>query len=314
MKKTLSIVIPVYNEEKNIPLLYDALRDVWQELERYDYEFLFVDDGSGDRSAETVEKIAADDARVKFIGLSRNFGKEMATTAGLHAATGDAVMMLDADLQHPPKLIPEFVKRWEEGSEVVVGVRSGVEASVVKRYGSYFFYKMMRAISDETDFEPGETDFRLLDRAVVDAYKEFGEHQRMTRSLINWLGFKRARVSFQAPARQHGTAAYSTLKLVHLAFSTFIANSLAPMRFTGYLGVGIAGLSGALGLIVIVEKYVLHDPFSWGVAATAQLAILNAFLVGVVLAALGIVGLYVGSIHREVTNKPLYVIRKRKNF
>ena len=310
-KRTISIIIPVHNEQVNIPLVYQALEDVSRPLD-YDFEYLFVDDGSTDGSVEAIGKLAAADSRVKCIEFTRNFGKEMATTAGIDAATGDAVIMMDADLQHPPELIVEFIARWHAGAEEVVGVRSHNSGEgFIKKYGSYLFYRLIRLISD-TDFKQGETDFRLIDRVVADAYKMLPEHERMTRSLINWLGFKSEEVLFVAPAREHGTAQYSVIKLTRLAINSFLSHSLMPLRLAGYLGVIITILSGLLGVIVVIEKYILHDPLSWAVSGPAQLAILNVFLVGIVLASIGIIGLYVGAIHTEVARRPLYVVRKPK--
>jgi glycosyltransferase involved in cell wall biosynthesis len=311
-QKTISIIIPVYNEEANVPLVYQALVQIRANLPHYVFEYIFVDDGSSDHSALAIDALASRDPQVRGIEFSRNFGKEMATTAGLVEANGDAVIMIDADLQHPPRYIRDMVSAWEQGAEVVVGVRSSnMGEGIIKKWGSLLFYKIIGAIS-ETDFEQGETDFRLVDRAVVDAFKRLPEHQRMTRSLINWLGFRRATVKFDAPARLHGVSPYSTIKLIHLALNSFLSHSLLPLRFAGYLGVLITFFSTLLGTAVILEKYILHDPLNWGVTGSAQLAILNVFLVGIVLASLGIIGLYVGSIHTEVLSRPLYVIRERR--
>ena len=312
--KTISIIIPVYNEEKNIPLVYEAVLDVWRGLPTYDLELIFVDDGSSDESAAVVDAFAVNDKRIKSLQLSRNFGKEMATTAGMHHASGDALLMLDADLQHPPWLIPQFIEKWQGGAEVVVGIRSGNNGEgIIKKWGSLVFYRIMRSIST-TYFAHGETDFRLLDSCVVEAYKSFPEHERMTRSLIDWLGFRRDYVVFEAPARMHGAPTYSTLMLVRLAVNSFLSHSLMPLRLTGYLGIAITTFSGLLGIFVVVEKYILGDTLSLGVTGSAQLAILIVFLVGIMLASLGIIGLYIGSIHTEVSGRPLYVIRNKKNF
>ncbi len=312
-KKLISIVIPVHNEEKNIPLIYSALKDVRANLPAYAYEFIFVNDGSTDGSAKAVEALAFDTG-VKYIEFSRNFGKEMATTAGIAEATGDAVIMIDADLQHPPALIPEFVARWEKGAEVVVGVRTKNHGEgLTKKGGSWLFYRIMQAIS-ETVIEQGETDFRLIDRIVADAFKQLPEQKRMTRALINWLGFKKEIVSFEAALRVNGTAQYSTGKLVRLALHSFVSNSLLPLRLAGYLGVGITLFSGALGVVVFIQRYIYKDAWGWNVSGTAQLAIINVFLIGIVLMALGIIALYIANIHSEVADRPLYVVRKRKNF
>ncbi len=308
--KVISIVVPVFNEHENILPLYNAFRDAWVSLPNYAYELIFIDDGSTDTSVQEINALCAINPNVRCIEFSRNFGKEMATTAGLHEATGDAVIMLDADLQHPPKYIPQMISLWEGGAEVVVGVRStNAGEGMVKKWGSLFYYKIMRAIAD-IEFEHGETDFRLLDRAVIEAFKNFPEHERMTRSLVNWLGFRREKIYFEAAAREHGVAAYSVFKLVRLAVNSFLSHSLLPLRLAGYLGVAIAIFSGFLGVAVILDKYIFRDPFGLSISGSAQLAILIVFLVGILLASIGIIGLYVGSIHVEVSNRPLYVIRR----
>lgn len=313
-KKLLSIVIPVHNEEENVPLIYAALRGVWQRLPSYEYEFVFVDDGSTDSSVAAINRIASGDKGVKCVEFSRNFGKEIATTAGIEAATGDAVMMIDADMQHPPSLIPEFVSRWERGAEVVVGIRTRNHGEgFAKRGGSWLFYGVVKLIS-ETPIEQGETDFRLIDRSVATAFASLPEHGRMTRSLINWLGFRREFISFEAAPRANGEAQYSTGKLLHLALHAFISNSLLPLRLAGYLGVTITVFSGLLGLVVFIQRYVLGDPLHWAVSGSAQLAIINVFLIGIVLMALGLIALYIENIHGEVVGRPLYVVRKRVNF
>jgi polyisoprenyl-phosphate glycosyltransferase len=313
-KKLISIVIPIYNEEKNVPEIYNALKDVWKNLVKYNYEIIYVNDGSSDDSSAAVLKLAANDKKVKYIEFSRNFGKEMATTAGLHEASGDAVIMIDADLQHSPEMIPHFIERWERGAEVVVGVRTAnLGQSLSKKGGSWLFYKIMQTIS-ETPIQQGETDFRLMDRTVVDAFNTFAEKRRMTRSLINWLGYTKEIIEFEAPARLHGDAQYSTGKLFRLGIYSFVSNSLLPLRLAGYLGLIITIVSGALGTVVFVNRYIFDDALGLAVSGSGQLAILNAFLIGIVLMALGIIALYIENIHVEITRRPLYVVRKRKNI
>lgn len=313
-KKLISIIVPILNEAENVPLVYEAIQSVTRKMPHYEFELIFVDDGSTDGGVDAIGSIASRDKSVKSIEFSRNFGKEMATTAGIEAARGDAVMMIDADLQHPPALIPQFVSLWEKGAEVVIGVRTkNHKEGFAKKAGSWLFYRIMRLIS-ENDMQQGETDFRLIDRAVVDAFKGLSERGRMTRSLINWLGFRKESISFEAPARVNGTAKYSTGKLVGLALHTFVANSLIPLRLAGYLGFAITVFSGILGLVVLFERYILDDAWGWNVSGSAQLAIINVFLIGIVLMALGIIALYIANIHTEVADRPLYVVRKKKNF
>lgn len=312
MKKTLTLVIPVFNEERNLRALVQAIQGVMQTCESYEWSILFVDDGSSDSSIAEIERISRDVANIGYIELSRNFGKEVATTAGLHEATSDAVILMDADLQHPPERIPEFIRKWEEGADIVVGVRDRNQGEgFIKHFGSKLYYQLMGFLS-ETVLVPGETDFRLIDRKVIDAFKQFTERNRMTRALLNWLGFKRAEVIFTANARHDGKAGYSPAKLTRLALASFISHSLFPLKFAGYLGVLIMLGSGLTGLFIFYVKYIAHDPWQFNFSGPASLAVVNTFLVGLVLACLGLVALYIGTIHAEVANRPLYIIRTKK--
>ena len=309
MKKRISIIVPVFNEEVALTPFFEVLRKHLTHPFLV-FEILFINDGSTDNTQATLEEISRQDPRVRIVSFSRNFGKEAATTAGLHEATGDAVLSLDADLQHPPELIPTFIKKWEEGAEVVIGVRSNnASDSLLKRFSSATYYRLMNSIS-ETEIIPRATDFRLMDRIVVDSFKEFTERNRMTRGLIDWLGFKREYISFEAPERLHGTAAYGFWKLVKLATESFIAHSLIPLRLAGYLGILIAIISGPLGVVMFLDRFFM--PWGFNFTGTAVLADIILFLVGIVLMALGLFSFYIGQIYRETQNRPLYVIRKSK--
>jgi len=311
MKKLISIIIPAYNEEKNLEVLYNITTQTFVPLAgQYDYEIIFIDDGSLDGTSEVIQRMAVKDQRVKYIEFSRNFGKEMATSAGLDAASGDAAIMIDADLQHPVESIPLFLEKWQAGAEVVVGVRNKNKGEGwIKRIGSYFFYKIMDAIS-ETKITPQATDFRLLDKKVILAFRRFTEHSRMTRGLIAWLGFKRDYVYFDARERASGQAGYSKSKLIKLALSSMIAHSLFPLRLAGYLGIIITLLFGTSGFLLFIAKYLFKNSFAMSFSGPAQLAILIVFLIGLVLACLGLVALYIANIQAEVANRPKYVIRK----
>lgn len=308
MQRLISIIVPVYNEEKNLQRFYDAVTQVLSALP-YASELIFVNDGSRDQSLSVLQKIAQKDPRIRVLDLSRNFGKEIATTAGLHAASGAACLMIDADLQHPVELIPAFIKKWESGAEIVVGVRKKNQGEgFVKRVGSAVFYKIMRLIS-QTPVTPNATDFRLLDRLVVDAFKQFTEKQRMTRALIDWLGFERDYISFVANERAEGQPGYSVLKLIKLALQSFVSFSLFPLRLAGYLGSLITLLSGIAGVFVFADRYFLGNRLN--ASGPAALGLLILFLVGLILVCLGFIALYIASIHQEVINRPLYVIRRR---
>ncbi|MDD4902478.1 MAG: glycosyltransferase family 2 protein [Patescibacteria group bacterium] len=312
-KRIISIVVPVYNEEKNINLFYGALvRILANSAASFDFELIFVNDGSTDQSAGIIEGLARTDQRIKYLEFSRNFGKEIATTAGLNNARGAAAIMIDADLQHPVELIPELIAKWQNGAEVVIGVRkSNRGEGIIKKIGSRLFYQIINNIA-EIRIIPQATDFRLIDRAVIDEFNRFTENNRMTRALIDWLGFKREYVYFDAKERTDGKAKYGFWKLFHLAVSSFVALSLLPLKLAGYLGILIIFFSGALGLYILVGKYFFHFYYASSFSGTAQLGILIVFLVGIILMSLGLMALYIANIHGEVTHRPLYVIRKRK--
>lgn len=306
----ISVVVPILNESANIERVYIAVRSILHASD-YEWEILFVNDGSTDTSGDILARLSAGDPRVRHIEFSRNFGKEIALTAGLHASKGDAALMMDADLQHPPEYIPEFLAQWKAGNEVVVGIRSrSVSDNHVKRIGSRVFYWFMNLVG-ETKTMANATDFRLLDRIVIDAFVEFTERQRITRALIDWLGFKRSFVYFDAPGRIAGSAQYSIPKLMRLALHSLVSMSLFPLRLAGYLGIVIVAMAGCIGLFILVEQFMLGDPLSLNVTWPAILAIINLFLVGVTLSCLGLIALYIAHIHREVVNRPLYIVRKR---
>lgn len=303
--QTISIIIPMYNEEANVRPLYRELCAALERFRRYNFEVIFVDDGSSDNSAHEAKDLARNDRRLRVVELSRNFGKEPAMTAGLHAAKGDAALIMDADLQMPPRLIGKFIKKWEEGSEVVVGVFAKRNTSPVHVLGSRTFYRVMQLIA-HTEVTPHATDYRLLDRKVIREFNRLTEHNRITRGLIDWLGFKRSFVHFEQEERHSGKPSYSLSKLVGLAVSSFTAYSLVPLKLAGYLGIFILALSIPLGAFMAFERIVNH----WPIHGTAFLAIMLVCLVGIVLACLGLISLYIAHIHAEVTNRPLYIVRE----
>jgi len=314
MAKLISIIIPVYNEAESLSSLWMEFQKVFIRLDDYTGEFIFVNDGSTDDSGRIIKNLADSNPEIKYLELSRNFGKEIATTAGFRQAQGEAVIMIDADLQHPPHLIPEFIKKWEAGAEVVIGVRKKNNGQgFIKRFGSYLFYKLINRIA-AIKIVPSATDFRLLDKKVVTEFNKFTERSRMTRALINWLGFKRDFIYFEAEARAWGRAGYSFFKLVKLALSSFISLSLLPLKLAGYLGCFIFFTTGLFGLYLLFGRYVFNWPFALSFTGTALLALLIVFLVGIILSSLGLIALYIANIHNEVINRPLYVVRDKKNI
>lgn len=308
MKKTISVVIPAYNEEKNLPLMRESLEKIFEKLS-YEYEIIFVNDGSTDGSLDVLKKMARKDSRIKILDFSRNFGKEVAISAGCHAAGGDAIITMDADLQHPPRLIKKFLALWENGAEVVYTVRKeNSGARMFKKISSRLFYWIFNKISDMKS-ESGTTDFRLMDRKVIEVFRTFPERERMFRGLIDWMGFHRVKVEFTASQRVNGSPAYSYSKLFRLAMNSFTSFSLFPLRVAGYLGVCISSVSGLVLFFMLFSK--LWDPGLF--TPVAILAISNVFLVGIVLISLGLIALYIARIHTEVSGRPLYIVREKIN-
>ena len=309
-KPTITILVPVYNEGRNIPKLVSELHAVTAGIDRYDFSLLFVDDGSSDDSVAQIEALAAKDSRVRLLELSRNFGKEIALTAGIDALDCDAVIIMDADLQHPPSYIPQLIDRWEHGSEVVVARRTRIDKQpLARRLGSYAFYKLLNAISD-FPMEPGTTDFRLLDRQVIDALKGFREKNRMVRGLVDWMGFRRSSIDFEAPERTAGVAGYSYAKLAQLALNSFMSFSLLPLRLAGYLGMFSTMVFGVLLLVMGIDK-MTGDVLRF--SSISFVIVVNALLNGVVLLSIGLVALYIGHIHTEAVDRPLYLLRRKKD-
>ncbi len=305
--RVVSIIVPTYNERDNLQRFHTALCEVlWRE--NYAFEIMFVDDGSRDGSPALIRGMAQRDPRIRLVALSRNFGKEIALTAGINHARGDAAILIDADLQHPVELIPQLLRRWEGGARMAIGLRESNEGEGwVKRMGSRAYYRIISWLS-ETEVVPRSTDYRLIDRQVIDAFNRFHERNRMTRSLIDWLGFTREYVPFRANARTAGTAGYGAMKLLKLAFTSFVSHSLFPLRIAGYLGLAITTVAGILGLFIFVTKYLGTNPFSF--SGSAVLAVINVFLTGITLICLGLIALYVASIHDESMARPLYVVEK----
>jgi dolichol-phosphate mannosyltransferase len=307
--KLVSVVIPVHNEAPNLLVLH---RELTRCLERlaYRFEFIFVDDGSTDESVTLIERMARKDHRVRLVEFARNFGKEAAISAGLHAARGDAAIMIDADMQHPPDIICKFLEKWREGADVVVGVRTySKKEGWFKRRSSDLFYGIMQKIA-HTKITPHATDYRLLDRRVMDVFSHLTERNRITRGLIDWLGFHRAYIQFEAGTRYAGERSYTFRQLFKLAMNSFTAYSLVPLKLAGYLGIFILSTATPAAIAMYVERYVMNDPLGWEIRGTAMLAILLVMLVGLVLACLGLISLYIANIHAEVTNRPLYVVRR----
>jgi len=310
--RLISLVIPVHNEAASLEWFFNELsQSLRQNSPAHSFEFIFVDDGSTDKSFAIIRQISQKHSDVHYLSFSRNFGKEAATSAGLQSARGDAAIMIDADGQHPSETINQFIDEWEKGAEVVVGVRSSNQKEgLVKKYGSKLFYWVLSKLN-ENDITPSATDFRLVDRRVLDEFNRLTEHNRITRGLLDWLGFRRSYIEFDAPARKYGKATYSHSKLLRLALNSFVSHSTKPLKMIGALGVIVTFLSAVTGLFILVEEWLLNDPMSLNFTGTAFLAVFLSFLTGITLVSIGLLALYTETIHSETQNRPLYIIAEK---
>jgi len=303
----LSIVIPVHNESAGIrtfhkDLLLPSLREI------KNYEIIYVNDGSSDDTLSIIQEFAKKDRNVQVLNLSRNFGKEIAVTAGISIANGDATIIMDSDGQHPPELINEFVAKWQAGAQVVVGVRKTNKGEgFIKRYGSKLFYMLINNLTD-AELIPRSTDYRLIDVAVRTEFLRFTERNRITRGLIDWLGFKRDYIYFDSPERIAGEASYKTSQLIRLATNSFISLSLKPLFLFGWIGGCIMILSFIFGVFTLIEQFILGDPLMIHFSGSVILGNFIAFMVGLVLVSQSMLAVYISHIHSQTQDRPLFVI------
>ena len=304
----ISFVIPLFNEADGLLTFHESLVDQLTKNDITHYEIIYCNDGSTDQTAAIIGELHAKNEAIRLLSLSRNFGKENALSAGIAAARGEAIITLDGDGQHPLELIPTFIQAWHDGAQVVIGVRTHNKgAGMVKRGGSRLFYKLFN-LATGNQLEPGSTDYRLIDKTVRRAFLELPETDRMTRTLIDWLGFRRVLIPFKANPRLHGSERYSLSKLANLAANSFISSTPVPLYVFGYLGVFITLASTLSGLIIGIEQFIIGDPLGWRITGTALLAMLLLFLVGIVLMSQGIISLYISRIQSQSRRRPLYVI------
>jgi len=312
-KHFISIVVPVYNEQAAIIPFHRTLIAALSDITDVTYEVIYCDDGSTDDTLDLIHALQTKDTSGRLVALSRNFGKEYALTAGIAQANGEAIMMLDGDGQHPVTYIKDFVAAWQRGAQVVVGIRAkSTHRTMMQRRFSSLFYTLFNRFTDQR-LIPGSTDFRLIEREVANAFLELGESNRITRGLIDWLGFKKVSITFTANKREHGNASYSNRQLIRLALNSFVSLSPVPLYFFGYVGVAISGLSALLGIAVFIEQILLRDPMHWNFTGTAMLGILTLFLVGIILMSQGILSLYVSHIHSQSKGRPLYIIDRSRS-
>ena len=304
-KQLISYIFPIYNESGTIDLLYKTVSKLLEQHPEYNYELVFVNDGSKDDSLEKLTAVQRKDKRITVIDFARNFGHQLAVTAGLDHASGDAVIIMDSDMQDPPRVSFELLQKWEEGYDVVYAQRRSRKDTAFKRLTANLFYRTLQKLAD-IDIPRNTGDFRLLDRKVVDTLKEFKEHNRFLRGMVSFVGFKQVAVQFDRDERHAGETGYPLKKMVKFAADGIIGFSTYPLRLIRNVGFGIAGLSFvgilyALGMKIFVPSAVVSG---WTFIVTSIL-----FVGGVQIIMLGVLGSYIGRIYTEVQNRPLYTVR-----
>ena len=305
----ISIVVPAYNEEASLEALYANVRSIL-EATGFSWELVFVNDGSRDGTTAVLRLLSERDTRVKGVVFARNFGQQLALTAGMQHSSGRAVIMMDADLQHPPQLIPEMIRLWKEGYHVVYTERTyGREIGSFKRFTSDLYRKTINGLSD-VELASGAADFRLLDRAVVDCLNAMPENSRFLRGLVAWSGFRQIGIPYVAAPRFAGTTKYSLFKMLTLASDGITSFSTKPLRWSMYFGFFTAAAIVPYSLLAIYQ----HLFTNLTVPGWSSLIVAVSFLGGVQLMSLGILGEYVGRIYTEVKQRPLYTVQERYGF
>ena len=310
--KKISIVIPMYYEEEVAYKCYERVSNVLKNINyKYDYEIIFINDGSKDKTLEILEKIAEEDKKVKIISFSRNFGHQAAVTAGLKEVNGDAIAIIDADLQDPPELIPEMMELWEQGNEVIYGKRKKRKGeSTFKLFSAKIFYQTLNALSD-VEIPKDTGDFRLVDRKVVDVINSLPEHNKFLRGLFSWVGFKQKAYEYERQERVAGKTKYPLKKMLKLASDGIISFSTKPLKIVGALGI-ISIVISMIILIYALISYALklnHLSAGW-----TSIMVTVTFFAGVQLLSLWIMSEYIGRIYDEAKERPQYIIDKKINF
>jgi dolichol-phosphate mannosyltransferase len=303
VKPEFSVIIPIYNEEENILELYRRLLSVMEKIGTF--EIIMVDDGSKDRSWEVIKDLHEKDSRIKGLSFSRNFGHHIAITAGIDYAKGDAVILMDGDLQDPPEEIPKLCKKFNEGYELVYGIRKEKKDSLLKRITSFIFWWLINKLSG-IDIPRNQTLLRIFDRKILDVLKSMRERARFIHGMIAWTGFKTALQEVEHAPRAHGVSKYNVIKLFRLAFNAITSFSIVPLRLATYLGILSAGIGLFYGFYFIYKKIFLGIP----VLGYASIIVAVLFVGGIQLLILGIIGEYLGRVYQEVQRRPIYILRE----
>lgn len=303
MKKKVTLLSPAYNEEEALPLFYETVSRLFDSLsDKYEFELLLVNDGSTDSTLRIMRDLAARDSRVRYVDLSRNYGKEVAMLAGFDNATGDCLVIIDSDLQEPPSAIPEMLKKWEEGYCDVYGRRRATAQGFLKRNMSKLYHHMLEGMSSNVALTPGAGDFRLLDRRCIDALRQLRETERYTKGMYDLIGFSKAPVDYDIAERVAGSSKWNVRKLMKLGVDGLLSHSVVPLRLASYMGLTVSVIAFAYLLMVLVKALIWGD----AVAGYPTIVCLILFLGGFILLAIGIIGEYLGRIFLETKRRPPY--------
>ena len=303
-KKLVTILIPAYNEEEVLPMLYERLVKLMDSLPQYNFEILFVNDGSKDKTLELIKEIRKNDSRICYVNLSRNYGKETAMIAGFDYINGDCMINIDADLQDPPELIPEMLKYWEEGYDDVYAKRKSRKGeSPLKKLTSWGYYRVLQSMTNIT-IQTDTGDFRLLDRRCVEAIRQMRESQRYTKGLYSWIGYKKKEILYDRDARAAGKTKWNYRKLANLSIDGITSFTTAPLRWAALIGM-LVSLLGFIYMIVIIARTLIYGI---DVPGYASMMVIILFLGGLQLIFLGVIGEYLGRAFYETKNRPLYFI------
>lgn len=302
--KKVTILLPAYNEEASFQLIQSRMNEVVKQNPGYDWEFLLVNDGSTDNTLQQMIRLHKEDKRFCYIDLSRNYGKEIAMMAGFDYATGDALIIMDADMQHPIEVIPEMLEHWENGYDDVYAQRKESKESWLKRKTSHWYYKVLQSVT-KIPIQKDTGDFRLLDRSCIEALKQMRETERNTKGMYSWIGFRKKGIYYQQNVRMEGVSKWSTASLINLALNGITSFTTAPLRIAAIMGIIVSFIAFIYLIYIIIVTNVFGEP----VQGYPTIMVTVLFLGGVQLLALGIIGEYLGRVFNEVKGRPGYFVR-----
>ena len=304
--KKISIIIPAYNEKESLPILYERLSKLMDNMKEYNFEILFVNDGSKDKTIEIIKNMREKDNRICYVDFARNFGKEIAMIAGLDYATGDCVIFMDADLQDPPELVPELVKYWEQGYDDVYAKRRSRKGETwLKKFTSKMYYKVLQHVT-KVEIQEDTGDFRLLDRRCVNALKKLRESQRNTKSMFSWIGYNKKEVLYDRDPRVAGSTKWNYVKLMDLAIDGITSLTTSPLRISTFIAIPTFIVLFVYFVYVIAKSFIIHE----AIQAFQAIILLILFFSGIQILLFGIIGEYLGRIFNETKNRPLYLVNE----